>query len=85
VSKEKALKKLLSSSKNVRFAELVSVARAFGFELARVRGSHHIFEHPAIPDILNIQNCGGQAKPYQVEQFLVLVEQYNLDMQEDEA
>ena len=62
-----------------------AVAKAFGFELSRVRGSHHIFEHPDVPDILNLQDCGGQAKPYQVEQFLALVEQYNLGMQESDA
>ena len=85
MNREKALKKLLAGSKNIRFTELTAVARAFGFEQARVRGSHHIFEHPAIPDILNFQDCGGQAKPYQVEQFLALVEQYNLGMQETDA
>ena len=83
--KNKAIKKLLSGSKNVRFDELAAAAKAFGFELARIRGSHHIFEHPAIPDILNLQDCGGQAKPYQVDQFLALVEQYNLNIQEEET
>ena len=78
VNREKALKKLLSGSKNVRFTELTTVVNAFGFDLARVRGSHHLFEHPAIPEILNLQDCGGQAKPYQVKQ-------YNLGMQESDA
>ena len=85
MNREKALKKLLCASKNIRFAELIAVVNAFGFEPARVRGSHHIFEHPAIPEILNLQNCKGQAKPYQVEPFLTLVEQYNLGMQENDA
>jgi hypothetical protein len=57
--------------------------RAFGFELSRVHGSHHIFEHPDIPEILNLQNYKGEAKPYQIEQFLALVEEYNLTIKED--
>ncbi|MEI2607467.1 MAG: type II toxin-antitoxin system HicA family toxin [Candidatus Promineifilaceae bacterium] len=50
--------------------------------LARVRGSHHIFEHPRIPEILNLQNHKGQVKPYQVRQFLQLIEQYNLELED---
>ena len=30
----------------------------------------------------NIQNFGGKAKPYQVKQFLQLIEQYNLQLGE---
>jgi predicted RNA binding protein YcfA (HicA-like mRNA interferase family) len=55
----------------------------FGFRLARVRGSHHIFSHPNIPELINIQEVDGQAKPYQVRQFLKLVEQYNLQLEDD--
>jgi len=31
---------------------------------------------------INIQNVQGQAKPYQVRQFLKLIERYNLTMEE---
>jgi len=82
LNKKKTLKKLLGRSRNIRFAELIAVANAFGFHETRSRVSHHILEHPAIPELLNLQDCGGQAKPYQVRQFLSLVEQYNLDMEE---
>lgn len=83
MDKRKLFNKLLRSSKNIRFSELTMVATAFGFDLARVRGSHHIFQHPEIPELLNLQNYNGQAKPYQVEQFLALVEQYNLVIKEE--
>jgi predicted RNA binding protein YcfA (HicA-like mRNA interferase family) len=56
---------------------------AFGFRLARTSGSHHIFAHPDIPELVNIQNHRGKAKPYQVRQFLELVEQYNLQLGEE--
>jgi len=32
---------------------------------------------------LNLQNVTGKAKPYQVKQFLALIEQYNLSLEEE--
>lgn len=64
---------------NVRFAQVVRLAEAAGFVEARVSGSHHIFrhrEHRAV--FLNLQEHMGQAKPYQVRQFIALVEEYGL-------
>jgi predicted RNA binding protein YcfA (HicA-like mRNA interferase family) len=55
----------------------------FGFRLARVRGSHHVFSHPDIPELINIQEVDGQAKPYQVRQFLKLVERHDLQLEDD--
>ncbi len=66
------------SLRNVRFAELADLAEGFGFRLARVQGSHHIFIHPSIPELLNLQEVRGEAKPYQIRQLLRLVERYNL-------
>jgi hypothetical protein len=42
------------------------------------------FEHPNIPEVVNIQNRKGKAKPCQIRQFLELVEQYNLQIGEEE-
>jgi hypothetical protein len=84
MSKQKLLKKILAGSKNIRFDEMVALINAFGFELARVSGSHHIFIHPAVDELLNLQNVNGQAKPYQVRQFLKLVERYNLRLEDEE-
>lgn len=80
MKKQKLLKKLLSSAKNVRFSEAVVCAEVFGFTLDRVNGSHHIFIHTDIPELLNIQNVKGKAKPYQVKQLLQLIETHNLKM-----
>jgi hypothetical protein len=33
--------------------------------------------------MVNLQNVGGKAKPYQVRQVLRLVERYNLTLQEE--
>jgi predicted RNA binding protein YcfA (HicA-like mRNA interferase family) len=84
MSKRKLLRKLLSGSKNIRFSEAVACAEAFGFRLSRVSGSHHIFVHPDVPELINLQNVKGKAKPYQVKQLLQVVERYNLQMEDKE-
>ena len=63
---------------NVPFADMVTLVEAFGFKHARTAGSHHIYCHPGIPELINLQNVKGEAKPYQVRQFLRLVEKYNI-------
>ena len=80
----KLLHKLLVSPQNVRFAEAVACAKAFGFRFDRINGSHHIFVHPNISELLNLQNVKGKAKAYQVKQLLQLIEKYNLQMEEKE-
>lgn len=67
MKKKKLLRKLLLSSKNARFADIVICAESFGFRLDRINGSHHIFVHPDIPELLNLQNVNGQGKPYQIK------------------
>ena len=73
MKKDKLLKRILSSPENIRFGDLVTLVEAYGFQLARVSGSHHIFKHPEKVELLNLQNCKGKAKPYQVHQFLRLI------------
>jgi len=68
---------------NVRFADARRLTEALGFELDRVRGSHHIFRHPGIGQRLNLQASGGQAMPYQLRQLLDLVERHALRLKED--
>ncbi len=76
----KVLKSILSGSKNIRFDDLVRLVEALGFRRARVSGSHQIFAHPGIPELINLQNVRGEAKPYQIRQLLDLVERYNLEL-----
>jgi len=78
MSKQKLLEKVLAGSKNIRFREMVALIEAFGFRLSRAKGSHHIYVHPQVRELVNIQNVGGKAKPYQIRQFLNLVERYDL-------
>jgi predicted RNA binding protein YcfA (HicA-like mRNA interferase family) len=82
MNRRKLLKKILEGSKNIRFSDMSGLAEGFGFSLDRVRGSHHIFVHPDVRELVNLQNVGGQAKPYQIRQFLKLVEKYNLILED---
>ena len=84
MKKSKLLQKLLSGSKNIRFSEAVGCAEMFGFRLERIKGSHHIFVHPDVPELVNLQDVKGKAKPYQVKQLLQLIERYNLQMEDEE-
>ncbi len=63
---------------------MIALVEAFGFRLSRVKGSHHIFTHPRVNELVNLQNVRGKAKPYQVRQFLKLVERYDLQMEDGE-
>jgi len=67
-----------AGSHNIRFKDALALAEAFGFRLARVRGSHHILAHPEVRELVNLQEVGGKAKPYQLRQLLRLTERYNL-------
>lgn len=60
------------------------LAEAFGFRLARVSGSHQIFVRSGVRELVNLQNVKGQAKPYQIRQFLRIVERYNLKLEDEE-
>jgi predicted RNA binding protein YcfA (HicA-like mRNA interferase family) len=76
-------RKLLSritrgSVANVDFGDFCRLVESFGFELVRTSGSHHIYSHPELSELVNLQDVGGQAKPYQIRQFLRLVERYGL-------
>jgi hypothetical protein len=50
-----------------------------------VSGSHYIYAHPDVRELVNLQNDRGKAKPYQIRQFLKLVEEYNLQLEDDAA
>lgn len=80
---KKLLQRTLTTPNNFRFSDMVKLAEAFGFRLSRSSGSHHIFVHPRVRELLNLQEVRGRAKPYQIGQFLKLVEKYNLELGDD--
>lgn len=82
VKKDKLYQRIINNRKNVRFSDFISVVEAFGFLLDRVKGSHQVYKHPDIADALLVlqPDKNQQAKPYQIKQFLKLVEEHDLRM-----
>ena len=81
MNKKKILQSILNNSKNIRFSDALSLAKAFGFKLDRISGSHHILKHPNTINLLNLQNVNGKAKPYQLKQLIKMIEHFNLKME----
>ncbi len=67
--------------RNVGFAEFCRLVEAFGFKLRRVSGSHYIYSRPEVPRPLSLQPRQRDAKPYQISQFLEIVEEHGLTME----
>ncbi len=83
MNKRKLLAKVVAGKGNIRFSDACELAEAFGFRLDRIAWSHHIFVHKGIPELVNLQEVKGKAKPYQVKQLLSLVERYDLKLEEE--
>jgi len=82
VNKRKLLANIIAGKGNVRFNDVCYLAEAFGFRLDRINGSHHIFIHPRLRELINLQNVKGKAKAYQIKQLLTLVEKYDLKLED---
>ena len=67
---------------NVSYSDFVELVLAFGFVYARKRGSHRYYHHHAIPKRLDLQPLKGEAKPYQIRQFLDTIREYGLTMED---
>lgn len=83
---EKLLLRVLrgTSDANIPFDGLCALLHWLGFE-ERIRGSHHIFTHPSVPEILNLQPRGAASKGYQVKQVRQVIVTHKLEGGSDEA
>lgn len=83
---EKLLQHILNNQKNVQFNDLITLLAALGFERKRVSGSHHVFKHPKVTELIIIQpDQNSKAKPYQVRQLLKMIEAYGLRLESDQS
>jgi len=78
MDREEVYRELKGRVTDVRFEELCQAAESFGFKFKGGKGSHRIFVREGIKELLNFQDVRGKAKPYQVRQFIKLIEKYNL-------
>ena len=51
MNSQKLLRKALDNPQGLRFAEALKLAKAFGFQLDRINGSHHILKRAGIPEL----------------------------------
>lgn len=77
---DKIIIKVLSglSDQNISFNDLRSLLSFFEFS-ERIKGSHHIYFHNKIDEIINIQPKGNKAKAYQVKQVRLIILKYKLN------
>lgn len=64
----KLYQKLLDG-RPLSFAEFQRLLAAFGFELDRIIGGHHIYKRAGFADRVNIQPMGKAAKPTKSANF----------------
>lgn len=71
---EKLFIKILSgkSDQNIPFISFCRMLIKLGFN-ERIKGSHHIFYHDKVEEILNLQEKSNKAKPYQVKQVRAII------------
>lgn len=67
--RKKLISRILSgrSDTNIAFSDLAGLLESLGFD-HRQKGSHHIFTMAGLKDRVNLQECTGKAKAYQVRQ-----------------
>jgi predicted RNA binding protein YcfA (HicA-like mRNA interferase family) len=83
MTKKEIYEGLKRNPKNVRFSVICRAAEVFGFRYKGGKGSHRIYVKEGVREMLNFQNVKGKAKPYQVKQFLKVVDRYKLLEKED--
>ncbi len=81
MNKKQKLEKLRNGKSNTNLNFFKKVLKAFGFTYVRTEGSHQIYENKEIDETIVIQphwKKHGQAKTYQIEEFLGIIKEYNL-------
>ena len=73
--KEKTYAKLKNSPNNGTFEDVDSLLRWCGFELRRVRGSHHVYKHPDYDRIVTVPKR-KPLKAIYVKNAVALFEQF---------
>ncbi len=78
--RNKLYEKIKNAPENVRFEEICALAEMAGFIFKAARGSHKSYRRAGVVELLNFQNEGGKAKPYQVRQLLKIIDSYGLEV-----
>lgn len=73
---------LISQNRGIAFRDFEALLRSFGFEPVRQKGSHKSYKHVKAQRMLVVQPRGADAKDYQVRQFLDMVQEYGLSIED---
>ena len=73
---------LQSTNRSINYRDFIALIEAFGFTRVRTDGSHRSYAHSDCPALLVLQPKGKDAKRYQVREFLGIVEEYGLKLDE---
>ena len=65
------------SDANISFRDLCRLLTRMGFA-ERVRGGHHLFRKAGVEELINLQQEGRTAKPYQVRQVRNVILNYGM-------
>jgi predicted RNA binding protein YcfA (HicA-like mRNA interferase family) len=68
---------------NISLTDLIGLLAALGFTEIGGKGSHRVFARPGVTELVNLQEDGRQAKPYQVRQIAALIRRYSLELEDD--
>ena len=77
----KLIKKLLTCPPEVRFEDIYTVLKAYGYQEIRSKDSHHAFEN-ALGDVIIIPKKGG--KKVKITYVEKIIKKLNLDSFTDE-
>lgn len=75
VRREDLLARVRANPKGVRFSDLCALANSYGWILDRQSGSHRIFKRRGHRQLMNFQDDGGKAMPYQVRQLIRAIDE----------
>ncbi|MCC7207696.1 MAG: type II toxin-antitoxin system HicA family toxin [Anaerolineae bacterium] len=75
--RDKLRRKLRNNPKGVRFSDLETLLLQFGFELARVKGSHHVFEYHRgqVQAILVVPTHANEVKAQYIRDTLAVLDE----------
>lgn len=81
--RKKRLPAMRQNPVGVRFTQLELVLIEHGWTKQGHKGSHRIWSHPAAERPITLQDCQGEAKPYQVRQVIDAIDKVRASESED--
>jgi hypothetical protein len=82
MNEKKLLQRLEAGHKNnVKYKDFLDLIKHMGFVYSHTTGDHDFYKHPKSTfEQLDLQNKDGEAKPYQISQFLRMKEDLHLKL-----